>query len=139
MRGFAILGFLLALPAFAAIGHDIYLAYNNTNMEGVDRFYFSALGWILTEYSPETYDFLYDGSDEETWNNFIDPLLKQKAVVVGAAPFAIFALIVGSMRILGLGPYEGQGLKITGSKKRKKGKYSFSSEEAHKKVKYKRK
>jgi len=142
MRDFFLPGFILSTPALAVLGHDIYIAYNNTELEGTDRFYLSDIGWLWTEYAPSSYDWVLSAVDETTWNGFIDPLLQQSAIYLASAPLVIFTIILLIMKIFGLGSFEGEGLKVPGitkTKLNKKGDYSFSGDKSKSRAKYKRK
>ena len=140
MRDFVLLGFVISTPTLAVLGHDIYKAYNNTELTGTDRFYLSDLGWLWTEYHPKTYNWVMENTDAVIWNSTIDPLLEQSALYVALAPFLLFISILLFMKIFGLGPYEGEGLSIfKNTKLNKKGEFSFRRNETAKRTKYKRK
>ncbi len=139
MRDLYILAFILALPALAVLGHDVYIAYNNTNLEVADRFYLSDLGWLWVNYSPDSYDWVVRSTDAVIWNSIVDPLLQKSALYVLGAPFAAFFIITVFMKIFGLGPFEGNGLSFSSLSVRKKGKFSFDDNNDKKRSKYKRK
>ena len=142
MRDFFLLAFVLALPALAVLGHDIYLAYNNTELEITERFWLSDVGWLWVKYSPDTYNWAVENTDAVIWNGIIDPLLQQSALWVAGAPFALFLAVMLLLKIFGMGPYEGQGmLRLTALArvKKTKGDYTFSGGASKKKMKYKRK
>ena len=143
MRNFILIGFILALPALSVLGHDVYRAYNNTALQGADRFAFSDVGWLWIHYSPDSYDWAHNTFDADMWNDIIDPVLQQHAFYVAAVPFALFLAIVFFMKLFGLGSFEGRGFfqlfGRTGKSKMKKGDFSFSGAGAKKKAKYKRK
>ncbi len=137
MRDFYLLAFILALPALAVLGHDIYIAYNNTHLDVAERFFFSDLGWLWTEYSPATYDAAMESTDAEIWNNIIDPLLQKSAFYVAIAPFGAFLAIMLLLKIIGIGPFKESGLfrKRVGKKKG----FSHSADKDKGRTKYKRK
>lgn len=140
MRDILLLAFILSLPALAALGHDAYLAYNNTHLEISERFYLSDLGWLWVNYSPETYNWVIENTDAVIWNGFIDPVLGHSAFYVLSAPVAIYLGIIFIMKIFGLGFFEGHGLfKPSVKAVKKKGNFSFSGGGSAKKVKYRRK
>ncbi len=138
MRDFLILGFILLLPALAALGHDIYIAYNSDELNVPDGLYFSDLGWIWVNYSPATYDWARESIDPTLWSGVVDPFLQEAAVFVGSIPFLAFAAILLCMKILGIGPFEGRGLFAFGSKMSSKGDFSYGGNKKTK-MKYKRK
>lgn len=141
MRDFALPAFVLALPALAALGHDIYMAYNNTQLAVTERFYLSDLGWLWVNYHPETYNWALENTDEVVWNGIVDPVLQGSAFYVLGAPFAAFVVILLFLKIFGLGPFEGQGLRFSlgGGSRRKKDGFAFGGGGAKGRTKYKRK
>ena len=87
MRTFA---FIVLIPAIVAIGHDVYLFITQTGIENYDGIsggdkpwhsHFAALGWIWTNYHPDSYRWVSQNIDPSQWT-FISALLGQKAVVV---------------------------------------------------------
>ena len=140
MRDHLVIIFILAMPALAVLGHDIYLAYNQTDIQSAERFFFSDLGWLWTEYSPETYNWVINNADAIVWNGFIDPLLDETAFFICIAPLSAFLFILIFMKIFGIGAYEGQGLFRSSGSKMKKGDFSFDKgKQVASKAKYKRK
>ncbi len=146
MRDIFLLAFILSLPALAVLGHDVYLAYTNIHLEAGERFYLSDLGWLWVNYSPDSYDWMIENTDATIWNGFIDPALKESALLIACGPLALYVSIVLIMKIFGLGSFEGQGLfkplPKAGKNKaqKKKGDFAFSSSNSAKKqTKYKRK
>lgn len=142
MRDLYLIAFILLIPALAVLGHDIYMAYNNTELEVTERFWLSDLGWLWVNYSPDTYNWAVDNTDAAIWNSIVDPLLQESALYVSSAPFAAFLVIIIFLKIFGIGPFEGQGLMTfiqTAGIKKKKGDFSFSGGGSKKKAKYKRK
>lgn len=91
MRGIHFLIFLVTLPAIVALGHDVYLYYENQ-----DRgFMFSALGWIWTQYHPESYEWTVEQTAPDTWR-YINNILALKATVVTIG----FAVVVYALILL---------------------------------------
>ena len=143
MRDFYLPAFILALPALAALGHDIYLAYNNTELAVADRFYLSDLGWLWTTYHPDSYKWATENVDNVVWTAFVDPVLQMSAVYVLGAPFAVWALSMIVFKIFGLGPFENHGLLMQlgniGSGKKRKDGFAFGSSGMKNRPRYKRK
>lgn len=141
MRDLYLIAFILALPALAVLGHDVYLAYNNTQLDVTERFYLSDLGWLWVTYHPSSYHWAMDNVDPTLWHSVVDPLLQTSALYVLGAPFAAFVVIVTILKIFGIGPFEGNGLNMTmfNAKYKKKKDFSFGAGDKHKKTKYKRK
>lgn len=107
MRGLGL--FLILIPLLASLGHDIYLFVNNggsidtlqqaaqTTIEGTEgepgvKTFFASLGYIWTQYHPESYKWTAENVDQTTWS-YINLLLKQKAVVVSAILAAVAYLL----------------------------------------------
>lgn len=80
---------LLLVPAAAAMGHDLYLYFTgkNTGLE------FSALGFLWTQYLPESFEYISGALGPELWAK-INPILAYPAVYVGLAFAAIGTLII---------------------------------------------
>ena len=141
MRDHALLLFILALPALAVLGHDGYMAYNNTEYELAERFYLSDLGWLWTKYSPDSFEWAKFAFEETTWTQFVDPILEQKAFYIASIAVGIALLTLLVMRIFGVGAYQGQGLSTMFAGRKKSGdSFSFrDGSEPKKRAKYKRK
>ncbi|PJB70281.1 MAG: hypothetical protein CO093_08420 [Alphaproteobacteria bacterium CG_4_9_14_3_um_filter_47_13] len=144
MPNFLLICFILSLPAFSVLGYDIYMAYNNTELQGTDRFWLTDLGWLWINYMPSSYDWAVDNLDPLVWNGFVDPLLQQSAFYVALVFPAVFIIIYGLMKLLGLGSFKGQGFSLPqfGRKPKvtkKKGDFGFSGAKDKKHTKYKRK
>lgn len=124
MRVPIILIIVLLIPAFVALGHDIYLFYTNEAQSGMlnldlikEKFKFSALGFIWTNYYPDGYKTVASGLDSETWK-IVDQFLGFKAFFAGLS-FA--GAIVGLMiffALFGLGPMASDGGRIYGGKEK---------------------
>jgi hypothetical protein len=89
--------FLFFLPALIVLGHDGYLYF----FENPDQFELSALGYLWTQYSAETYASVSQGMDPEQWR-WVEILLKQRAVYVLAALGIVLSSVYGAIRVLGL-------------------------------------
>lgn len=82
--------FLVSLPALAAIGHDIWLYYNDPSRP----FEFAALGFIWTKYHPESYRAVMEGTSPETWGT-INYLLTFPALYLGLVFALFFYAVIG--------------------------------------------
>lgn len=108
MRASHLLLFIVTLPFLAALGHDIYLfiinggsvdvlqesiqtTMDNSGEPGVKSL-FATAGFIWTHYHPESYKWVFENIDEQSWA-VINLILAQKAVVVGAV-FAGFFYVL---------------------------------------------
>lgn len=115
MRGVILLCFFLALPPLAVLGHDLYMAYGE-EIDLTQPFKQSDLGWLWVTYQPETYNWARGQASPETWEEYVSPVLRQKALTVTAAPaLAVYPLLV-VLRIIGLWPFSGSGLLARGRK-----------------------
>jgi hypothetical protein len=121
MRGVSLFIFVVALPALAALGHDLYLFYLNYGLDSIERdvrhvidekgalSLFASLGFIWTQYNEESYKWVVENTDEETWA-LISEILTFKAVFVGAAFAGFFYVILGALRLLGAWPFSSGGI-----------------------------
>ena len=117
MRGVHLFMFLVALPAIAAFAHDIYLFYIEHGMTSItldinksieDKgalSMFAALGFIWTQYHPESYKWIIQNLDQETLNT-INTLLMQKAVFLGIAFAGFFYCILFILKIFNIWPFK---------------------------------
>ncbi len=99
MRGVHLFLFVAALPALAALGHDLYLFYNNQDM----GFQLAALGFIWTKYDPDSYKWVVEQTEPLGYWPYINWVLAQKAVFVGLAIAGFFFVIAGLLKMLGVG------------------------------------
>ncbi len=146
MRGFFfLLCFLFTLLAAAAIGHDIWHAANDPKgLQGLDvnNLPFSDLGWVWKTYSIESYNWAHANIDKTAWSTYIDPVLKQRTVVIAAIPAGVMYALLLILKLFGWWPFEGQGWLFSKQQIFKKSKdYAFKDPLGKKaaKLKYKRK
>ncbi len=85
--------FFVTIPAMAALGHDLYLFYENQEK----GFMFAALGFIWTRYDPDSFQWTADNFSEY-WPS-INMLLAQKAFFVGLAFAAFFYALAGLFKV----------------------------------------
>jgi len=145
MRGFFFfMAFLFTLLAAAAVGHDIWHAANDPkgldNLD-VNNLPFSDLGWVWKTYSIESYNWAHGNIDKNAWSTYIDPILKQKTVVIASIPAAVMFALMFILKLFGWWPFEGQGWLFSKQQIFKKSKdYAFKDPLGKKaqKVKYKR-
>ncbi|MGB4107447.1 MAG: hypothetical protein WBK55_06600 [Alphaproteobacteria bacterium] len=113
MNGVHLFMFVLALPALAALGHDAYLYYLDQGM----GFQFAALGFIWTKYHPESYRWTVEATSPDYWP-YINEILAQKAVAVGAVFAGFFYVILGMLKILGVWPFnDGKVATFSGNRR----------------------
>jgi hypothetical protein len=132
MRGLHLLCFILFLPLAAAVGHDLYMAYNANQAGSPVAFQLSDLGWLWTTYAPENFQWVKSNADSDFWVRYIDPILEQPAALVAAVPFvlSLIAVIAGKFVATGQGLFFRRGSD---------GNFSFREGEEKKRAKYKRK
>ncbi|NCT41705.1 MAG: hypothetical protein GW778_08625 [Alphaproteobacteria bacterium] len=125
MRFPSFLIFILLIPAFIALGNDIYLFQAN-HLTGntplsidliKEKFKFSAFGFIWTTYSPETYKAAATSLDPKTWAT-LDSLLTIKAFFAGLSFAGIIVVFIAFFGFFGLGPMAGEGGRIYGKKEK---------------------
>ena len=139
----ASLVFLLLIPAFIALGHDIYLFYMEHLNPGIfsidllmEKFKFSALGFIWTTYAVDSYKAVVETTAPETWAT-IDQFLTIKAFYLGLGFAGVFIVLFVILQQFGIGPFAGES--GGGSSKKNKERTSFRGGAQSKKMQYKRK
>lgn len=137
-----LLFFVLCLPAMAAIGFDLWLAYGET-MDFSKPLELSSVGWLWVKYAEDNYNLMRESMDPATWASFVKPILSQKLVTVALFPVYIAIPVLLIMKTFGLGGYQGNGL-ISGISSPSKGKKGFSydadlGDKPRKQMKYNRK
>lgn len=100
--------FLLCIPAIAALGFDLWLAYGE-NMDFSKPLELSSVGWLWVKYAESNYNMIRESIDPATWTGFVKPILSQKLVTVALLPVYIAVPIMLVMKTFGLGSYEGNG------------------------------
>lgn len=133
MSGLRFFCFLIALPALAALGHDGYIYYvsvyeKNENLP----FRLSDLGYLWQTYSFDTFDDVRKTLQPEIWKMWIDPVLRQSALVVTGGFAAVIYAILTVLWLFGLWPFEK-------ASQYSRGKFSLPGERSNKPMKYKRK
>lgn len=116
MKPLHFLLFLVTLPVLISLGHDLYLFYvaqdQQLSTDLVTKLYteerpgrefsFAAIGYIWTQYAPESYKLMADSYTPEEWAE-IQSFLKLKATLVFAALAAAayaFALLLKVVSII---------------------------------------
>lgn len=135
--------FVLCLPALAAIGFDIWLAYGETR-DFSKPLELSSVGWLWVKYAGDNYNTMRQTIEPETWASIIKPILSQKMVTIALLPVFIAIPVLLVMKTFGWGSYEGNGLfKARSFKKGGKGKgFTYQADMGDgpkKKMKYNRK
>ncbi len=137
MRGTILLvTFILLLPAFGVLGHDLYMAYGDSD-EKVEQlkeldvdpnvFALSDVGRLWIAYAPDSLNMLRENISLATWENIVAPLMEQTALLVALVPLMIFYLFTAIFWVLGIGPFTGTRMV------KKAGKKDFSVYERHNK------
>ena len=121
-----ILLFILCLPFFASLGHDIYLNYfsddekiqqaKNLQVDPTD-FMFSDLGWVWQTYSPFTMETAKDMVGEDKWKKKYDPILQQSTMVVTAVPPILGLIFLAITFVFGIWPFSRFGAERARDKK----------------------
>ena len=132
---------LIALPALAALGHDVYLAYIDMEAGKPDPFKLSALGWIWTTYNMDSYQYARDFIDKQTWSHFMEPLLEKNALYVAGIPALVIYGLLIVLRLLHLWPFNDAPAMFSGKKNKNEDSFAFDADIDNKKkgMKYKRK
>lgn len=127
MRGIHLFIFIILIPAIAALGHDIYLFTQDNAIEALpealqdeDRrvqSFFADLGFIWTEYHPESYKQTVETLEPEQWA-VINRVLAHKAVLVALAFAAIIYAFLFLLKILRVWPFRESKAEQFSSNKR---------------------
>jgi len=126
--------FILLIPFFFALGHDVYLNYfsDDTKIEKIKAlevepkgFNTTDFGWVWVNYSKESFDLTRNNVSTETWRNVVSPLLKMKTMLVGAIPYFIGLVYLLLAWIIGIWPFAhlNRFKSFGGSKGKSKGVY----------------
>lgn len=106
--------FLLLLPFFAAVGHDLYASYyvpeeQRARVEALDIdpsvYQISDFGYIFVTYTPEYYENARAAVGEEKWTSWVDPVLRLYTIVVALVPLALFVVWLLIARIFDIWPF----------------------------------
>jgi len=106
--------FVLLLPFFAALGHDVYINYFSDDDKikefkklqiDPEDFKISDLGWVWQHYSPDTLETAKDTVGADEWKEKYDPILQKPTMVVGLVPAAIGAGYLLIAFVLGIWPF----------------------------------
>lgn len=146
MRGVHLFMLVVAIPAIVALGHDIYLFTINYGFESLPNSilanekgagtHFATLGFIWTEYNPESYKMVVKSVSSGTWA-IIDLFLTQKAFVVGVFFAAFFYFVLAVLRGLKLWPFADARKKVHSSGRGRD--MGFKKGQSSTPVKYKKK
>jgi len=138
MRVLYILCVIFSLPFLAVLGHDLYMSYNNPNLDINNPVMFSDLGWLWLQYNEEGYRWTRANVDAAIWSDIIDPLLEQRAILITIIPVAFFVGLIILFKIIQMGPWNAN-VRLRGRSGSGKD-FSFREKAAAKgRTKYKRK
>lgn len=118
--------FFLSLPALAALGFDLYLAYGET-LDFSKPLELSSVGWLWLTYSEETFRTFKESIDPGLWEVLIKPIMSLKTVVAALFPIYIALPIVLLRKMFGWGPYQGNGWIKSGKSRGSKG-FSYKAD-----------
>jgi hypothetical protein len=108
--------FLLLLPFFLVVGHDLYANYyadegKRTRLEAFDidptAYQSSDLGYLVVKYLPGVYENLKSAVGEENWIKWADPVLRLYSFVVALIPALLFFIWLLISRIFDIWPFAG--------------------------------
>ena len=106
--------FLLLLPFFAVVGHDLYANFlstdaRKTQLEAFDidptAYQGSDLGYLLVKYIPGPYENARSALGEDKWTQWVDPVLRQYSFMVALVPALIFYVWLLIARIFDIWPF----------------------------------
>jgi hypothetical protein len=133
MRGVHLFMFIVALPALAAIGFDLYLFGQAQAEDPSAEFMMTTPGYILTHFHMDTYKWLVENTGEH-WPT-VDSILAHKTFYVGLAFAGIWYALLLVLKILRVYPFRGNTGTVHASNTRTSELLGVKS----KKMKYKRK
>lgn len=133
MSGLRFFCFLVALPLLAALGHDGYIYYDSVYEKGENLpFRLSDVGYLWQTYSFETFDLARQSMTPEAWKDWVDPVLRQWAVLVTGGFAALIYGILALLWLFSLWPFEKASVYARGN-------FSLPGEKSKTPFKYKRK
>ena len=108
--------FLLLIPFFLSIGHDLWANYGAGGKMRLEAFEIdpqayqgSDLGYLFVRYMPGTYEKARTIAGEEFWLKWVDPVLRLYTFVVALVPFTLFAIWLLIARIFDIGAFSDPG------------------------------
>lgn len=116
--------FLLLIPFFLALGHDLWANYystqeQKTKLEAFEidptAYQSSDFGYLLTTYIPGAYENARTTLGEEAWIKWVDPVLRLYTFIVALAPALLFAVWLLISRIFDIWPFAGRAPVKTAS------------------------
>lgn len=116
--------FLLLIPFFAAIGHDLYANFykNEDNKVRLESFEIdpkayqgSDLGYLVVTYVPDAYEKGKELVGQERWERWIDPILRLYTFVVALVPATLFFIWLLISRIFDIWPFADPGVRVARS------------------------
>lgn len=108
--------FLLLLPFFLVVGHDLYANYlsdeaKKTKLEAFEidpmAYQSSDLGYLIVKYIPNAYENGTALIGEKNWSTWVDPILRLYSFVVALVPSLIFFIWLLISRIFDIWPFAG--------------------------------
>lgn len=108
--------FLLLLPFFLVVGHDLYANYlsdesKKTKLEAFDidptAYQSSDLGYLVVKYIPNAYENGTALIGEKNWSTWVDPILRLYSFVVALVPALLFFVWLLISRIFDIWPFAG--------------------------------
>ena len=108
--------FILLLPFFLVLGHDLYANYlsdesKKTKLEAFDidpsAYQSSDLGYLVVKFIPNSYENGTALIGEENWSAWVDPILRLYSFVVALVPALVFFVWLLISRIFDIWPFAG--------------------------------
>lgn len=108
--------FLLLLPFFLVVGHDLYANYlsdedKKARLEAFDidpnAYQSSDMGYLVVKYIPSAYENVTSVIGQDNWAKWIDPVLRLYSFVVALIPALLFFIWLLISRIFDIWPFSG--------------------------------
>ena len=107
MRALSMLLFIFLLPFLGALGHDIYLSFKEQDF--TKPMMFSDVGYLWTQYLPDSYKTAKDEIAPETWDAYVAPFLEQTTLVVTAIPLVLLFIAIVAIKFVNTSTFAPKG------------------------------
>lgn len=112
--------FLLLIPFFLTLGHDLYGNFykNDESRARLEAFEIdptayrgSDVGYLFVTYAPNFYEKSKDFIGQENWIRWIDPILRLYTFIVALVPATLFFIWLLISRIFDIWPFAEPGVR----------------------------
>ncbi len=138
--------FLLLLPFFAAVAHDLYASFyaperERARLEAYEidpaSYQSSDLGYLLVKYVPQPFEAVREAVGPDLWKTWVDPVLRLYTFVVALIPATLFFTWLLISRIFDVWPFVDRGTRATRTAAPKADRLDKISQRGNEKAKFK--